>query len=134
MQRPLFPLLVFSLCLGSEAALAQPEADTDLYDGKWVASLQTGTGNHSAARVVIANFGGTWQDLPGTNRAVNKACGGKKMPITVQRSVSTEMQFMVWGSSVAPMCPDLSVSLKPTGAKTLEGTIGVDTKLKLTRR
>ena len=134
MQRPLFPLLVFSLCLGSGAALAQAEADTDLYDGKWVASLQTGTGNHSAATVVITNFGGTWQDLPGKSRAVNKVCGGKKMPITVQRSVSTEMQFMVWGSSVAPVCPDLSVSLKPTGTKTLEGTIGVDTKLKLTRR
>ena len=126
----LLAALLFLCCLG---ALAQ-ETDTDLYDGKWSARWQSAAGTSHSAQVVIANYGGTWQDQPAKGHAANKACSGKKFPITVQRSRSTEMQFMVWGSSVAPTCPDLALDLKPTLAKTLEGTIGDDIKVKLTRR
>jgi len=70
-----------------------------------------------------------WKDY-----RANKACSGKTFPITVQRSVSKELQFMVWGSSVADACPDLPLDLKPTDAKTLEGTIGDGMKIKMTRR
>jgi hypothetical protein len=53
----------------------------------------------------------------------------------VQRSRSTDMEFMVWGSSVSPACPDLSVLLKPTAdGKALEGSIGEGGRVRLVRR
>lgn len=125
--------LAVLLALGNQVGLAQ-EMDTDLYDGKWTAQVQVGAGQFRSARLQIANFAGTWLDLPGKNHKPAKACSGKKFPITVQRSVSTAMEFTVWGSSVSPACPDLSLDLKPIDAKTLEGQIGADVKVKLTRR
>lgn len=124
-------IVLLSLCHGT--AFAQ-DTDTDLYDGKWSARWQGAPGGPRTARVVITNYAGTWQDLPAKDRAADKACAGKTFKITVQRSRPTEMQFMVWGSSVSPACPDLAVDLKPTNGKTLEGTIGDGMKLQLVRR
>jgi hypothetical protein len=133
MSRPALLLPIALLSLACQLAMAQ-ETDSELYDGKWSARWQTANGATQSARVVIADFAGTWQDVPAKGRAADKACSGKKFPITVQRSRPSEMQFMVWGSSVAATCPDLALDLKPTDAKTLEGTIGDGMKVKLTRQ
>ena len=98
MQRLLSSLLLAGLCLGTGAASAQ-DIDSEIHDGAWTARVQIGEKGQLSARVVIANFGGTWQDVPVKGGAANKACRGKRFPITVQRSRQSEMQFTVWGSA-----------------------------------
>ncbi|MET0322350.1 MAG: hypothetical protein ABW069_16645 [Duganella sp.] len=133
MQRHLASALSTALLLCAPLAHAQ-ETDTDLYDGRWNVTMKAADGSAAAASLVVANFGGTWQDQPRKGAKVNKACSGKKFPITVQRSLPERMEFTVWGSSVAPACPDLTVLLKPVDAKTLEGTVNESTTIRIVKR
>ena len=87
------------------------------YDGTWNAHLQGNDGKRREATVVIAGYDGTWQDRSGGPAA----CGGKKMPITFQSSRRTVVAFIVWGEKANPACPNLSVLVRPAGAKALEG-------------
>ena len=118
-------------CLWSIQASAQTESTVE-YDGKWSAVIQRDDGSRQSARVVIAQFAGTWQDQTRPNNT-NKACAGKAFPITIQESTSSELALMVWGSSIAPACPDLKVDLKPVGDKVLEGSIAPLGQLRLTK-
>ena len=123
MQRASCWPLGVALFLCCSAAPAQ-ETDSELFDGKWSARVQSSTGTVHTARVLIANYAGNWRDQPAKGSVVDKACRGKTFPITVQRNRQSEMQFMVWGSQISPACPDLAVDLKPIDDKTLEGTMG----------
>ena len=116
------------------AASAQPEQDTDMYDGKWTAKVQGAEVGYQSARVTVANYAGTWQDTSPRNAAVRKECRGKTFPITVQRSVSTAFEFTVFGSAVSPACPDLSVSVKSDGPKALVGNIDGGATVRLVKR
>ena len=86
-------------------ALAQAESDGLFHDGRWAAQLELSEAGYQRANVVLADYGGTWQDTTPSLHARNKACAGKKFAITVQRSRAAELEFMVWGSSVSPACP-----------------------------
>ena len=114
-------------------ALAQ-DADTDLYDGSWSVRVEGLAAGYQSARLVIVDYGGTWRDTSRKAAAINKACRAKTFPVTVQRSTRASFEFTVWGSSVSPACPDLSVSIKPTRSKTLEGRIDPAGTIELVRQ
>jgi hypothetical protein len=114
-------------------AVAQ-ETDTDLYDGKWSVRVQGVAAGYQSAQLVIANYAGTWRDTSSKATTIDKACRAKSFPVTVQRSTASSFEFTVWGSSVSPACPDLSVSIKPTQSKALEGSIDPAGTIKLIRQ
>jgi len=126
--------LVVLLAIACPAAFAQAEPDTDAYDGKWVVNIVGDKTRVHAADLVVGDFAGSWRDVGKGSQIKGSACRGKKFPITVQVSQRAKLAFTVWGSAVSPTCPDLSVELKPVDAKTLEGTIGNDQRVLLTRR
>ena len=105
------------------AALPAPaqEVDAASYDGTWAARLQGEGGKHREATVVLAGYDGTWQERGGAKGA----CGVKKIPITVQSSTRSVVAFTVWGETVAAACPTLSVLVRPSGEKMLEGSADV---------
>jgi len=106
------------------AAGAQ-EVDAGHYDGSWTARLQCRSGKGMcAARLSIADFAGTWQDLSGTS-AAQRMCGGKKMPLTVQSSTRSQLAFTVFGDQVSERCPTLSILVKPVDARTLAGSVAI---------
>jgi len=124
-----------TLLLAAAGATAQPESDSNVNDGRWSAVVENSAAGDRAARVDITEFAGFWQDTSPASGVKARACAGKRFKITVQRSRSTDMEFMVWGSSVSKDCPDLSVLLKPTAdGKALEGTIGDEGRVRLTKR
>ena len=105
------------------AALPAPaqEVDAASYDGTWAVRLQGEDGKHREATVVIAGYDGTWQERGGAKNA----CGGKKVPITVQSSTRSVVAFTVWGETIAAACPTLSVLVRPSSEKMLEGSADV---------
>ena len=111
-------------CLGAGASTAQTQ-DESFYDGAWNVRYQCGSAV-CPARLDIADYGGTWQDGAGKS-AAKRACGGRKMPLTVQSSTRSLLAFTVWGDGDSPACPTLSILVKPVDAKTLEGTFELGT-------
>jgi len=112
------PLWLALACVCSGAG-AQ-EADASHYDGTWTVRLRCPDGSNCTARLVLRDFEGTWQDLQG-KRSAKGACGGKKIPLTVQSSKLAHLAFTVWGENIAPGCPTLSILVKPVNPKVLEG-------------
>jgi len=116
--------LAFAAVCVVTAASAQ-EVDAGYYDGSWTARLPCRSGQGTcAARLSIADFAGTWQDLSGTSTAT-RMCGGKEMPLTVQSSTRSQFAFTVFGDSVSESCPTLTILVKPVDAKTLAGTVDI---------
>ena len=118
LHRFLMPLWL-ALAFFGPAAGAQ-EAEASHYDGTWTVRLRCPDGSNCAARLVLRDFEGTWQDLQG-KRSAKSACGAKKIPLTVQSSKLSHLEFTVWGENISPGCPTLSVLVKPVNAKVLEG-------------
>ncbi len=115
------------------AMAADFETDAPHYDGRWTAQIQGSEAGYRTARVTFSEYGGSWKDTTPAKQSKLPACAGKTYQITVQRSWTTQLEFMVWGSSTAPDCPDLRAQLKPVDAQTLEGSLGAEGKLRLTR-
>jgi hypothetical protein len=102
------------------AASAQAETTDADYDGRWSVSVHDASVPTRTARVEIDSFDGRWHDRTPRN-ASNRACAGKTFPITVQARSDREIAFTVWGSSIAPACPDIAVALSPKSVDLLEG-------------
>ena len=115
------------------AAFAQAEPDVP-HNGNWTASIRAGDGAKLDSRVVITEFSGTWYGSTGKGTGAKGACKHQKFPITVQHSTQTDLAFTVWGSAVAPTCPDLTITLKTDDQNLFEGTVESVGKIKLTRR
>ena len=99
---------------GIFASVSAQELDGNFYDGTWTARLQCRTGKGTcAARLSIADFAGTWQDLSGTSAA--------------RRSTRSQLAFTVFGDSVSQACPTLGIVVKPIDAKTLAGSVAIGT-------
>lgn len=121
--------LLISLLLGCAplaAAIAAGDADEmPLYEGLWRARLD----DQGAARITLRGWQGTWRWTgPG-----NAACRGKALPITIQHSTASGLEFTAWGTTVSPACPDIGISLEPVDARTLEGTTSSGRKVRMTR-
>jgi hypothetical protein len=110
-------------CMASPASAQEP--DGPFYDGTWNMRMRCLDGSACQARVVISDYAGTWQDLSGKS-AAKRACGGKKMPLTVQSSTRSLLAFTAFGDGLPAPCPTLTVEVKPLDEKTLEGTIDSD--------
>ena len=122
MRRPLSSLLPLwaAIACSLPSAHAQ-EVDASHYDGTWSVRFTCPDGTACTARLALRDFEGTWQDLKGT-RSSKSACGGKKIPISVQTSKLARLEFTVWGETAAPGCPTLSIMVKPVDRKSLEGS------------
>ena len=131
MRQILFSALLFGLC--ATAAFAQPEFSQETYNGTWKVSIQPGAGKPRVAKLVLMDYAGTWYNVTTTDRTKAKICNGKKFPITVHDSSSTELEFTAWGSSVSPQCPDISVTVRPISATVLEGTLATGESVRALR-
>jgi len=130
MRTAFIPLLLCTL--SASAAFAQP-SETAEFDGKWNVSIQSATGRPHTAKLTLGDFAGTWLEATSSTRLQAKACRGKKFPVTVQTSQTTELEFMAWGSSIAPNCPEISVKVRPVSPKVLEGKLASGESIRLTR-
>jgi len=129
-RRPLSLIACALLALCSSAGqAAEPHRDrysddvTAIYDGTWTATFDRSVGPTGTAKFVLADFAGTWQDVGATAPLKGSVCGGKPMAVTVQMSQKEEFAFTVFGISISPECPNLTVYVKPVDANTLEGTV-----------
>ena len=126
----LVPLL---LCgMHASAALGQ-SVDTYEFDGKWNVSIQPASGRLHAAKLTLGNFAGNWYEATSSKRIKAKGCSGKNYPVTVQTSQPAELEFIAWGSSISPACPDIGVKVRPVGPKVLEGTLASGEPIRMTR-
>ena len=101
-------------------------ADGIASTSRWSARLPCSSGAGTcSARLVIADFAGTWQDLSGSNASKRICGGGKKMPLTVQSSTREQLAFTVFGDSVSLRCPTLTILVKPVDDKTMQGSVDV---------
>jgi hypothetical protein len=116
----------WSSALAIAASIASPalaqEPDAQSYAGTWSVRLQGSDRVPRGATLVLTGYEGTWQDHAGSPRGANSACGGNKIPLTVQSSTRTLLAFTVWGDTVAPTCPVLTIVVRPQGAKLLAGS------------
>ena len=126
----LVPLLLCGMHVS--AALGQ-SVDTYEFDGKWNVSIQPASGRPHAAKLTLGNFAGSWYEATSSNRIKAKGCSGKNYPVTVQTSQSAELEFIAWGSSISPACPDIGVKVRPVGPKVLEGTLASGEPIRMTR-
>ena len=108
--------------LGSTPTVAQ-ERDAASYDGTWSVRLQAIDGVAREATLVLQDYEGTWQPRAHAPRGPKDACGTRKIPLTVQSSTRTLLAFTVWGETIAPACPNLTVTVKPLSPQVLEGTV-----------
>lgn len=127
MRRASIALVLCSLAL---AAHAKEEEDVLLYEGEWTLRGPGG----QAARLLISQWDGRWQETGTKRTAGDAACRGKPFPVTVHHSTPSEFEFTAWGSAIAPACPDVHYSMKPVDPRTLEGTTGTGAKVRMTRR
>ena len=110
--------ILLSVALAACACCAFAEEETDdvpMYEGVWNVRFE----GHRAARFELRDWAGTWRET-GAGKDLPKACRGKKLPVTVQHSTLTALEFTVWGSQANPACPDTSYTFKPRDGKTLE--------------
>ena len=124
---PLFAGGIFCATLA-----AAPMEDTLENDGAWRARIGGDAKTARQARVVLSNFGGTWQDI-GQRRAGDSCRGAKPFPITVQKTTDREVEFSVWASSVSTTCPDFALALRVVDERTLAGTTSDGREIRLTR-
>ena len=103
------------------------------FAGKWSGTVVGGNGAELALEVSISGASGTYRILPRGTQARNNPCFGKEFPVQVTSQTEAELKFEVKQSSVLPGCPDQSVTLRNSGAKSLEGTTADGRAVKLSR-
>jgi hypothetical protein len=112
-------------------AIAQADPDV-AHNGSWAATVRADAGGRLDSRVVITEFSGFWHGPVG--HGAKGACRQRKFPITVQNSTQSELAFTVWGSAVAPNCPDLTITTRAADQNAFEGTVESVGTIRLTRR
>ena len=117
------------LCLGFaflvSARAAGDAEEMPLYEGAWSVRLDP----QQAAQVTLRGWEGTWR----WTGPAHDGCRGKAMPITIQHSTASVLEFTAWGSTISRACPDVSLSLKPLDARLLEGTSESGSKVRMVR-
>jgi hypothetical protein len=126
-------LLAVAASVFATAAAGQAEPDVP-HDGNWSATIQAADGSRQSARFVIRQFSGDWIGAGGRKPATGSACAGKKLPITVQASTASALEFTVWGSQLSPKCANLTIAVKTVGKDAFEGTVESVGTIRVTRR
>jgi hypothetical protein len=83
-----------------------------LFDGRWIVTLPAGPAATRQGELRLDGFAGTWRYASGQRKGKDP-CRGRHMPVTVQVSRAERLELSIWGSAVAPDCPDLSLVLAP---------------------
>lgn len=122
-------LITLVLCGLAAAAQAKEEENVLLYEGTWTLRGPDG----QAARLLISQWDGRWQETGARRTVANAACRGKAFPVTVHHSNPSEFEFTAWGSAIAPACPDIHFSMKPVDERTLEGRTGSGEPVRMKR-
>jgi len=120
MSRAWFSLLCLAIAAAAAPARGVQEVDVSDYDGTWSVRVPCQPRALCSARLVLSDSAGTWEELAGASLSKG-ACHGMKVPLTVQRSTPSQLAFTVWGTNVAPDCPNLTILVKPVNTRTLEG-------------
>ena len=133
-MRPMrFLPLICALVVSTAFAQQGQEPDTDAYQGRWLVRMQgSSPKSPPVARLVVKGYGGTWYDLARNSKS--SPCNGKQSPVTVQASTRLGFEFSVWGSSLTPACPDISVTVKSVTADTLDGATADGKPIRMTRK
>ena len=120
MPRVRLATFVITAAFAGASASGEDPADGSYYDGIWSVRVPCHQRALCSARVVLRDSAGTWEELAGGSLSKG-ACRGQKMPLTVQRATPTQLAFTVWGTNVAPDCPNISVLVTPVNTRTLDG-------------
>jgi hypothetical protein len=121
--------LALAACGIAQAAAGQA---TDPWNGRWHAVYLTQWGEPSEAEVVIREGGGTWliySNIP----SKYTPCRDQPLPIVASAIDDGRLRFKVDGASLIAGCPVFPVTLGRVDENTLEGTIGKQRPLRLTR-
>jgi hypothetical protein len=105
-----------SLLCGLVSIAHAQTIDMPLYEGRWVVTLPAGSAPARGGELRLVGFDGSWRYTSGA-RAAKDPCKGRRMPVTIQVSRTEQLELSVWGSAVAPACPDLSLVLAPVPAE-----------------
>ncbi len=125
------------LCPAPAAAL---QDETLEFEGRWKVVIQPATGPARHSLLSLVNYGGRWSETAGAGARAASCRPSKPYPVTVQKSVSTELEFSVWSAEVSPGCANLSITVSPTGPaekngfKVLQGTTSDGRAVTMTRR
>lgn len=106
--------LMAGLLLGG-AALAQVSAP---FVGTWKASWQTDKKSYEAV-MTLTEAGGTWKTA---TMDKGNPCAGREVPMKVESSSPTEVQFQLRFSDVMTGCQNVNVALKADADGKVSGT------------
>ena len=121
--------LVFALALGL-VALQSNAQQSNPYNGSWLATLNNDRGVPEQYEVVVTELTGTWR---ATQLRAKNPCRGLTMPVAVTSATATDFEFSINGSKVLSGCSDLTVSVKRTNDKMMEGQVNDGRKITLVR-
>ena len=121
------------LALHAPHAVALDE-DTLEFEGRWKLVLRPASGPERQALLVLSNYGGQWKETPMAANRRAPCTANKFFPVTVQKSVKTELEFSVWSAAVQPACSNLSITVAPTGAHKMVGSTPDGHTVTMTRR
>lgn len=106
--------LIGGLLLGAQAhsQVAAP------FVGSWKATWQTDKKSYDAV-MTVSDTGGTWQTA---TLDKSNPCAGREVPMKVESSSATEVQFQLRFSDVMSGCQNVNVALKLAPDGTVTGT------------
>lgn len=117
-------------CVGAGAA---PLAEVPAHNGKWNVRIEGDKGTVREGRLVLTDFDGKWFEVA-RKTPESSACRTRQaIPVTLQKSTESDLEFSVWGTSVTLTCKDLSATVKLVDPKTLEGVTADGQKIRLRR-
>ena len=123
-------IIAVVVALASSLTFADPAAD---YSGKWSGAVILPGGAELSLDVNISNAAGTYRVTPKGVMRIANPCVGKEYPIQVTTATSSELVFDVKQSSVLTGCPDVTITFKKSGEKSLDGVASNGLGVRLSR-
>ncbi len=121
----------YALCTHTASALQE---ETLEFEGQWKVQIQPATGKNRQAALKLSHYGGRWNETATAGARQGLCSSAKPYPITVQKSVTTELEFTVWSAAVSPGCANLSITVAPQGPKKLVGVSSDGRTITMTRQ
>ncbi|MBS0429201.1 MAG: hypothetical protein JSR41_18140 [Proteobacteria bacterium] len=110
------------------------QAHAQAFDGEWIASYTSGSGNAREADVRIAGREGSWALRPRPGKDKKDPCVGRPFPLVLSDSGAGTAVLRVEASATVSGCDDRTLNLQALDAKTLAGQFSNGTAVTLTRR
>jgi hypothetical protein len=104
------------------------------FNGKWAAVLLGRQNFERNIELVITDSGGTWKEFSGRRRTKDHPCLDRDFPVVILSRDESSIALQVKASEALRGCNDFSLSVKSVDPNTLEGTVGKQRPIKLTRQ